>query len=542
MSRRLGLLVLALALLCGMAVGLVAAETLVEGSPDIEVNASANIVGPGEEVELPLSLNNIGQINESGDPAFEDRVRTARAVRMTVEAGDAPVTVRTDSMPVGTVPEGAAGPFGVAIIVDTDAEPGTYELDVELNYTYTEEVELVDGEPVFRDTRTTSTDTVTIRVDDRARFEVVDSETDSQVGDRGTTRVTLQNVGGANATDATIEIHATDDAVLLGAGSPVTRTFGGAWAVGENRTVSLTTEIVPDTTARPYTLDAIVAYEDPRGVDRETAPVSFGIEPAAEQAFAVENVSSTLRVDGDGTVTGTVTNEGPRAVQNLVLRYQDEHPDVTPRSHEYTVGDLDAGETAEFSFELTVRADAEPGPRTLRVAPEYRNDAGDKRFAADHDLPVTVGEEVEPFAVHTTANTVDAGGETVLRLEVENTGDERVTDVRAKLLTRSPLDSNDDTAFIQALEPGETRELIFHLSADGNALAKNYHATIDFRYEDHRGNSRLSDAFRVPVEVTDDRADGLLDFLVGWPGAVLLGLVLLAAGAVAHWRRSRPGG
>ncbi|MDV7351173.1 hypothetical protein R3751_15480 [Halorubrum distributum] len=101
--------------------------------------------------------------------------------------------------------------------------------------------------------------------------------------------------------------------------------------------------------------------------------------------------------------------------------------------------------------------------------------------------------------------------------------------------TSDPLDSDDDDGYIQSLEPGESTTLVFELSATSDANPKEYAASIDFRYDDERGKSMMSETYQIPVQVEDNDGPGVLSVLP------LVGIGLVGAGVTVYVRRQGDG-
>ena len=96
--RRIRLLLVILVL----AVVLLSAPVSVVGassSPDFEVYLPENIVEPGEETDLDLEIRNAAPEDNDTAPG-EDPQDEARNVVVTLEDGDAPISVKTDETPI----------------------------------------------------------------------------------------------------------------------------------------------------------------------------------------------------------------------------------------------------------------------------------------------------------------------------------------------------------------------------------------------------------------------------------------------------------
>jgi hypothetical protein len=406
--------------------GLAAADTL--GRPELSVHLPDNRLEVGEETSLDLFVLNGGVIHQGGPRDAETRVTTARQVLVTVRDRGAPLTVETRARPVGNVPEGVVGPITFAVTVDEDAESGTYELPVSVDYVYTRRIDTDDDD------------------DEPAHF---------QTSDR---------------LDTTVEV-----------------------------------------------------------------------ELEARADFELSDVTSTLKVGDEGQLRGTVTNTGGMTVTNAVVVFSSENTNVVPVESEYAIGDLAPGEAATFEFTADVSDSADAGPRQLSISVRYRDDDNEVRRSDPLDARVDVGPRRDRFAVEPLSGSLEAGTADVLELRVTNTGDEPVSDVSAKLFTDDPLASTDDEAFIDELGPGDSAVVKFGLTAGNGALAKVYPASLDFQYEDADGDTRLSNTYKVPVEVTvsQDRNGPTVAVIRERPlvaGAVA-GVVLLLIGGIWYWRR-----
>ncbi len=503
------------------------------GSPDLSVHLPDNRVVPGERTTLDVYLQNAGDIDVGGPANSESRVTTARDVRVTLEAAGAPLSVETATRPVGSVPEGLAGPVSFAVSVDESAAPGRYALPVTVAYTYTSRIDEDDPDgPTHSQSSGTVETTVELVVEDRARFAVADARADVAVGGAGTVELRVRHDGTEAVEDATVTVRSEDPALAFGGGTSAA-TFVGAWAPGESRTLSLSATVADGIDARPLPLAVTVDFRDDDGERHQSEPVTTGVTPDAEQAFAVSDVESTLAVGDEGTLRGTVTNAGATTVRNAVVVFSAENANVVPVETEHAVGDLGPGESTTFSFDAEVSDSAAAGPRQLSLAVRYRDAGDDVRRSGPHDVRVGVGPRRPVFDVERVGEPLAAGTSGRLELRVTNAGDEAVSAVSAKLFADDPLASSDDEAFVARLEPGETTVMRFELSAAADALEKVYPLSLDFQYEDEDGDTRLSNTYDVPVDVTANGDAGL-------PPVALLAAavaVLALVGGVWYLRR-----
>jgi len=524
------------------------AAALVQGEPDVSLTVTDNSVSAGETTTLEVNVVNRAELEQGssvGNVEAERRVTTARGLTLSPES-NGPVTVETDVAAVGSVSDGAAVPAEIDLTVAEDADPGTYRVPVEIEYRQTTQIS-------EQDTRTTNEETVTERrtvrvvVDEDARFEVVGVESRSP-GESGTFALEVENNGTATANDAVVELSSLTGDVQFGAGGSGggqsqqaqggqsqgqqgARTFVGQWEPGERRTLLFQGTVDEDTPVTELPASLSVDYVDDAGVEFASES-TVGITPEGDQAFTFESSDSNLRVGQEGTVRGTFVNEGPGEAENVVVTLEPPGRNVEVLEPELALGDLAAGESVDVAFDVEVSSSGRAGDRQFTLSTEYESAGGDDRTAD----PVRFREPVDPsrdvFAVSAADATVTAGETERVVLSVTNNQEQTVTDVSAKLFTSQPLSVDDDEAFVAELEPGETAEIPFRVSASGSAMAKDYPVSIDFQYVDESGETRLTDSYRLPVRV-EEASGGLLG-LFGLAGTASLALLIPFA---RFWQR-----
>lgn len=497
------------------------------GQPNLSVTVADDTLDPGDSNTVELAVQNRGELNYSSNPQLDERVTTARGVTVEASAAD-PIGVRTPAQSIGSIRDGGLTQVPIRVVVDEDAAPGTYDVDVRLRYVHYDNY---DSDGVITERTVRRTVSVELQVRERSRFDVSVTDTDLAVGDSGPVSVAVANRGEAPAEDATLELSSEDPGLTF-EGSATARTHLGDLAAGERRNVTVEGAVAESGQQRNYSVTAALEYEDEDGVAASSTDHSFGVRPAPERSFALEGVESDLRVDEERAVSGRLRNDGAVAVDNVVLRLESSNPNVDVREPEIALGSLGPDETASFAYDVGVSDDAEPGDRQFTLTAEYRTRAGDRRTSDPLDAQVSIAERRPTFEVTGVDARFTAGSEGTLDVEIRNARDRRVEDVSAKLYTDAPLSSSDDEAFERRLEPGETTTLSFALGVGGGALPKVYPAEVDFRYDDADGDTHITDTYQVPVEVTEPDSDGLP--LV----PVALGVVLVVAIAgYAYYRR-----
>lgn len=150
------------------------------------------------------------------------------------------------------------------------------------------------------------------------------------------------------------------------------------------------------------------------------------------------------------------------------------------------------------------------------------------------NLIVEKRSNVEFQILDVTPLALQAGSEAnVIRIRIKNVGNDRATDLVARLRPESGLYVSVDESPVPILEPGEEAELLYKLDVSKDAVpGKSYQLKVLFEFSDSRRDN-LSDWANAYLKIEDGDS--------GWmQGAVIL-LVLLAAAAlvVVYRRRSK---
>ena len=492
----------------------IAAEGVVVGRPQLELFAPDNRVVGGEEVGLEVFVSNAGQITRPGPAQFEERVTTARNVRFEVLTEELPdeltgtVDVLTGTVPVGTVPQGTAGPFQLGLEIDDGVEPGTYEIPIQVSYDYTRFIEYSDfREPVYTETSREETRRLTIVVRDQPRFEVTSSGPVVTAGDSSLRSVTVTNVGSAPANNATLTLS-TGESPLSFPG----RGDGRSAQVALDRlepgaSSSVSVRIGAPATIPPgaYPLSASVDYQTAGGIASQSRPVSVSVPVGSEQSFAVTNVSDTLQVGQRGTVSGTVVNTGGQTISNAVVVFPPNATGLRPRTAEYAVGTLEPGENASFEFVVDTANGTGAGPRLLPFTVRYRNPDDEIRASSAVDAPVTLDTE-QTFAVRAVESNFQVGAGGTLVGRVRNTGNRTVSDAVVVFESGGAIQPRETRYPVGTLEPGD--ESRFQFPADVSAAIDAGPQFVTFRVRYRGGNDQIrqSDPIDATVQVGPEQS------------------------------------
>ncbi|SFR42264.1 COG1361 S-layer family protein [Halogeometricum limi] len=463
-----------------------------------DTNSTATVDGRGT---LTVDVRNVGE------QAASDATFTLTSNNNDVRLGGGQQATRF----VENWKQGATKTFEYDAQLGESAQEGDYSLEGTVDY-----------KDASGNARTSPAFTVGMTALPEMTFEVSDVESSLRVGDSGKVTGNITNTGPLTARNAVVTFQsnsATAQAVE-------TEYAVGELAPNETTPFSFTVDVKSEADPGPRQYGVMVNFRNQDGDQVQSDVVDVPVRVGQSNAgFEIRNLESSLRVGEEGTLSGTLVNTGDDPVTNAVLQFNPAGQTVTPVETEYAVGNLDAGESREFSFQVEVSSSSGGGPRQFGFQVAYRDEDNQQRTSNTLEVQTDIAPESAEFEV-TPVNGSFAAGETgEFRVNITNTRDEPLSDISAKIYAESPLSSSNSEAFVEELGPGETETIVFELSAGGSALAKTYPVKMDFQYDDSRGETTISDTYQVPVEVTESEGDGLP---LGLIGIIVLGIVGIA--------------
>ncbi|MFB6194738.1 MAG: COG1361 S-layer family protein [Haloplanus sp.] len=541
--RRITILAVVGALLIAPVVPAVA-SSVVTGNPDLSYSVADNTFQSNQDVTLSVAVTNNGRIEDGGVGRFEEQVQTARSVELNILESRiaAPIDVQTGTVTTGSLGPGGAATFDFDLEIG-NAKPGTYTIPVEVTYHHARAIlydETSTGpsniEYVWLERDRTVE--LQIRIQERAEFEIV-SEGSNELfaGDTGSLAFTIKNTGTRTASNATVQLGSRASGLFFGSASnPAAETsvFVQSLTPGETQRVSVQVGATSDISAGTYPINTVVSYRDQNDIGRRSDTLTTGVTVLPERSFAIENLSTeNFRVDeSEAKVRGRIVNTGPGTARNAVVRMR-ESGTVIPTNGETAVGTLDPGESAPVSFTVSIPSEAEPGTNSIAFDVEYENREGKVRTISEPiRKTATIDPERDDFAVGNVSTTVTPGGTARLTAEIRYLGDDPISATNARLFASDPLSTSDDSAYLGRMDPGETATATFRISATSDAIAKEYAASIEVRYDEADGDTKFTDGMSIGIGVNEPS---------GGPPVppIVVGVVLLVVIAGGVWYRRR---
>jgi hypothetical protein len=364
------------------------------GSPELSAYISGtNEFSPGKDVQLIIVIENTG-LNEfkfiqSGIVDRDDQPNTAKFLTATLNAGDAPIVIKSDPQMLGDLKGANSANAVFSTKIRSDAPPGTYQIPLSLNYTYLNQAEQY------------GVDTI------QYYYKI------------------------------------------------------------KNETLLIPIKIKPD-----VSIDVITAAPEHLNVGTE--------------GYIDMKIKNTGFMDGSKAVIKIIRNG---------------NSPVIPTDSSVYIGDFPTGSTVDCRYKVSVSGDAERQTYPVDVVVVYQNNEGDFITSRSDTVGIPVGGKVE-FTVISPSGEMNPGNKKVISVEYKNTGDTPVYSAQARISAVDPFTSNDDTAYIGDLKPGESKVVSFVLSVDRTATLKEYGLDSEIRYRDALENTYISDTMKVKINVT----------------------------------------
>ncbi len=297
-------------------------------------------------------------------------------------------------------------------------------------------------------------------------------------------------------------------------------------------TIKVQSDAASGTYNLPLTLNYTYLYEaEQYGTDtiqylyknkNETFNLPIKIKPELKiQVISIK--SEHLNAGTEGYIDLEVKNIGHENGKKAIIKIvRNDMSPVLPTSGSMYIGDFSVDQVVSSRFKVSVSSDADEQTYPLDVLVNYENSEGDQVASDVETIGLQVGKKID-FGIISDPETVFPGQKKVINVQYTNTGGATAYNVQARISAVDPFTSNDDTAFLGTIAPGETQEATFEISVDKTATIKEYALDSEGRYRDALDNSLISDPMKVRIVVEEE--DSLLGnpfVLAGIAAAVIL--------------------
>jgi hypothetical protein len=258
--------------------------------------------------------------------------------------------------------------------------------------------------------------------------------------------------------------------------------------------------------ADQYGLDSIQYYYR---VKNDTIRLPIKIK-AEVRPGVISAVPRHLNVGSEGYLDLRVKNIGSLAGKKAVIRTaQSGSSPVIPTENSVYIGDFPVNATMDCTFKISASRDAQGQTYPLDVYVTYEDQNGDTVDSDRATIGVPVGKKIG-FAIASPPEEIPPGTKKVITVEYRNTGDTTVYSAQARISTVNPFTSDDDTAYLGDLAPGQKAAARFGISVARDATLKEYGLDSEVRYRDALDNSLISDIIKVKIDVVPQTGLGVI--------------------------------
>jgi hypothetical protein len=395
----------------------------VAGKPNLEATVVGSQELPvGQIGTLQIMIQNIGifsgDVEDSADQvmvlgypttgvALVPPCTTAVGITVTLTSGSSSIEVISGAASIGTLSRGMSTtqPLTFQLYIHKDVQPGTYKIDLKLEYQYLSDVDWLNpggAPPQFDFHWGSRVQQVQISITVVGTyFSAVVTQTEGvRAGATGIITVDIQNSGASEAYGVTAEIAPGTSISPVGPAS-----FLGDVAGNSSVTTQLKMSVSKEAVAKNSSVNILVKYKDNRDVPRQSL-LTVGVMVEGELNFEVQ----TIQVDGSLTpgservITIPIVNAGDYEAKDAVARINIVNPfaaaPFSTTDDTAYIGTLQPGESGSARFRISVDADAVPKPYILEVEVQYWDSLGNSYTSDTMRATVTVQQ---PSGLSTTA-------------------------------------------------------------------------------------------------------------------------------------------
>ena len=227
--------------------------------------------------------------------------------------------------------------------------------------------------------------------------------------------------------------------------------------------------------------------------------------------------------------------------------------EVEPTTSVQSAEELETGHTATLSYTIKIDSDTPAGNYELLLPVNYQYQANVRTATADvinlgltdtaytreykirnETLRVPISIKNEPrLEVTNVSGTLVQGESKVIEVTYKNTRESIAKDAMARIIVMSPLSTEKSIVKIGDIGPGEEKTAKFDISADSEAVVKNYGINSEIKYIDEDGETSFSENMKVnvPLEATEKK--------FSTTGIAIILIILIALYQIVNVHRKR---
>jgi hypothetical protein len=349
-----------LVLLLAITAPAMAGERFVSGGPNLTAAIlGSNDFAPGEDVIIPVTIQNSGLLDYvftyPNQLTAADLPNTAKLMTVTLGAGDAPVTIKSDPQLLGDLVGGHNIVASFKVKIASGAPLETYNLPLTVRYTYLMRADQY-GTDVLQYFYKQQEDTLSlpIRIKPEVHLDVVSVGAGGlNAGTTGFLNISLKNTGNEDGKESVVKLVQNGNSPVV---PEVSSVFIGDFPKNSTLPLQYKVSVSRDAEAITYPVNISVTYKNSEGDMVTTDPVTLGVPVAGKIAFSVVSPPVRMNPGERKVIAVTYRNTGTNAVNSAQARIFTVDPFTSSDDTSY-LGDLAPGMEKTANFDVT----ADPG-------------------------------------------------------------------------------------------------------------------------------------------------------------------------------------
>jgi hypothetical protein len=385
------------------------------GEPNLTTSVQgSNELSPGKEATIAVLVQNTGvnqfKFSQSGIVDRDDQPNTAKNVVVSLNAGDTPFIIKTDSQMVGDIKGSSSVPVKFTVKIPSDTKAGEYTLPINLKYSYLWDAEQYGLDTIeyhYKPKDVSLNLPVTVRPE--ISIAVPSASSDSlNAGNQGYLTADIMNTGSENVTRAVVKVSQNGKSPIV----PVDGTVSiGEFPAGSSKEVRFKLAVSKDAQAQTYPVDITVTYQNREGDTLTTDPVTVSVPVGKKVDFKVVTPPASIHPGEKKTIEVGIMNTGGATIYRAQARITATDPFSSDDDTSF-IGDLAPGETKTARF--TIKADNAATVKEYSLDAEVRyRDALDTSVVSDSiTVPINVvpSSGVNPIILGVIGVVAIAGG------------------------------------------------------------------------------------------------------------------------------------
>jgi hypothetical protein len=327
------------------------------GSPQMSAHiAGTNEFSPGQDAKITIVVENTGtnefKFVQSGIVSPEDLPNTAKFVIVGLNAGTAPLAVKSDPQMLGDIKAGSSANAIFTTKFNSDAAAGSYMLIVPINYTYLYQADQYGVDTIQYTYKTTDEIIeIPIIIKPEVSIDVLSAVPEHlNVGTEGYIDMKIKNTGSENGTKAIVKILRNGNSPIVPTDSSV---YIGDFASGSITDARYKVSVTADAERQTYPVDVVVVYQNNEGDFVTSRSDTVGIPVGGKVDFTVISPPAEMNPGNKKVINVEYKNTGETTVYSAQSRISAVDPFTSNDDVAY-LGDIKPGASAIASYEVNV--------------------------------------------------------------------------------------------------------------------------------------------------------------------------------------------